>query len=780
MNGAQTPHGSPRGERGWLATLRAAITAGAVTGLLFGLADGSTAACVGTASLGLGSLVACIAGSVALYSLLWIAVLVVAGIACQAWLARRAKSERYLFLLRIGLSLALFCEIYWWTRPYVFYGRSSVSPERLLASAAMLAAGIVAGIVAARVITRLPRAVQLAISVAVLLCWIGGGAYVVSQTSGASTKGAIDARNRDMPNVLLVVVDAMRRDVLSCYGNPRVKTPAIDALAADGVLFENAFTQAPFTWTSFGSLLTGKYPRRHGLVQMKPGARMSRENVTMAYHLKSAHKKDGTQLTDADYLGGTFHTGTLSTGSGLLRGFDMYFEAMAGHELVSLDEPWSVFRSDLLLYIFKSKIMQRFDSGLVASEARKWLDAHAGQRFVCMVHLYSTHTPYDPPAEFKRLYCDPSYSGRFKSFYAWDREGIEAGGYTPTPADVAEIRNLYYAGVAQADALIGDLARELDARGIRDQTLMIVTSDHGESLGEQDLWEHNHMVQTNLRVPLVMRWPNHLPSGKRVPALTDEIDVLPTICDLAGIDPPHPDASDAHASSADPEREKRAMVDGKSLVPLVRGESASVREYSFAENGLELAVQDANLKLIVRASALAESDWKSALSGSNAAKPRLFDLATDPAEDHNLIDARREDAERLVKALRAWDASMPTPRSEVEVSSRELEADKIRLNKLGYTGGVGSGMSDGHAHPAPADGTTPANDVKSPNTDVKSPSTDVKSPGSGVNSPGSDAKSPSSDTKSPGSGTNSPGSPHSGAKHDAAENSRRSEGAKTP
>jgi len=274
------------------------------------------------------------------------------------------------------------------------------------------------------------------------------------------------------------------------------------------------------------------------------------------------------------------------------------------------------------------------------------------------------------------------------------------------------------------------------------------------------------MVQTNLRVPLVMRWPNHLPSGKRVSALTDEIDVLPTICELAGIDPPHADANDARASSTDPEREQRAIVDGKSLMPLVRGESASVREYSFAENGLELAVQDAKQKLIVRASALAESDWKNALDGNTASKPRLFDLATDPAEDHNVIDARRADAERLVKALRAWDASMPTPRSEVEVSSRELESDKIRLNKLGYTGGVGSGMSDGHAHPTPADGTTPASDAKSPSSDVKSP--------------GADAKSPSSDPKSPRSGTNSTTSPHSDAQQDSAESARRSEGSKAP
>jgi arylsulfatase A-like enzyme len=703
--------------RGVLDTLRAAITAGAVTGLFFGLADGLTAAWLGTADLTFASLCACLAASVALYSLLWIAGLAAAGLALHAWMRRRSMPERYLWLLRVGLSLSLFCELYWWTRPYVFYGRPSTSPERLIATGVILAVGIAAGVLLARVVTRLPRGAQSAISAVVLVCWLSGGTYILSQSGGASPRGTINARNRDLPNVLLVVVDALRQDVLSCYGHPRVRTPSIDELAAEGVLFENAFTQAPFTWTSFGSLLTGKYPRRHGLVEMVAGRRMSPDNVTLPYHLKHARKKDGTQLTDEDYLGGTFHTGTLSTGSGLLRGFDMYFEAMAGHDLVSLDEPWSVFRSDLLAYIFKSKLTQRFDSGMVAnlaSEARQWLGAHAGQRFVCMVHLYSTHTPYDPPEEYKKQNCDPSYTGPIHAFYAQQREQIEAGAYKPTAADLAQIRNLYYAGVAQADALIGDLAREIEARGIGDRTLIVVTADHGESLGEQDLWEHNHMVQTNLRVPLVMRWPGHLPAGKRVSALTDEIDVLPTICDLAGIEPPNAEAQKSAAAGADSERLERAKVDGRSLMPLVRGEQPSVREYSFAENGLELSVQDRNVKLIVNHDALAEADWSKALAGGPATKPRLFDLRVDPAEDHNVIDERPEDAKRLVAALREWDKSMPIPRSVLAVGQREIEADRARLKALGYTDGVGSDKhGDGHVHVSSPSGSAPAIDSSS-------------------------------------------------------------------
>jgi arylsulfatase A-like enzyme len=350
-----------------------------------------------------------------------------------------------------------------------------------------------------------------------------------------------------------------------------------------------------------------------------------------------------------------------------------------------------------LFYVFKNKITQRFDSGIVASSARAWLAEHAGQRFVCMVHLYSTHTPYDPPAEWKREYCDPDYKGPVHSFYAQHREAIESGVYTPTPADVAQIQNLYFAGVAQADALIGSIVKELENAHVRRDTLVVVTADHGESLGEQNLWEHDHMVQTNLRVPLVMSWPGHLPSGVRVSAITDEIDVLPTICDLASIAAPQ-------------EPGERGKIDGVSLLPLVRGEKTAVREYSFAENGIELSVQDLRTKLVVPAEALRAESLERALADAahaTDAKPRLFDLASDPKEDHDVLAARRADAERLYKALRAWSESMPTPRSEIGVSERKMKEEQRRLKDLGYTDGVGANLGDGHNGSAGSGGAAP-------------------------------------------------------------------------
>jgi arylsulfatase A-like enzyme len=456
-----------------------------------------------------------------------------------------------------------------------------------------------------------------------------------------------------------------------------VKTPVIDALAARGVLFEDAFVQAPFTWTSFGCFLTGKYPRRHGLVKMAPGVRM-RPNVTLPWHLKSARRKDGRTMESGDWYGATFMTGALSNGSGLMRGFDAYFEAMQGRELVDASRPWSAFRSELLLSIVKNKLMQRFDPSLVVTTARRWLRANAGRRFVALVHLYSTHTPYDPEPEFRALYCDPAYDGPLASFYARHREAIERGEGSPTPADVEQVRNLYCAGAAQADRDIGLVVDELERLGVLDDTLVIVTADHGESLGERGLWEHNHMVQTNLRVPLVMAWPKGLPAGVRVSGIVESIDLLPTVCDLLGLEPPAP-----------PDEGVYGVLDGVSLLPLVRGEVEGVKRYTFAENGPHLAVQDARWKLVVAREALARRGWDEVARGAVPGAIQLFDLEQDPGELAAVAEPGHPERARLIAALRAYDEAMPIPLHEVVLSERDLADQRRLFGDLGYAGGVG-------------------------------------------------------------------------------------------
>jgi arylsulfatase A-like enzyme len=518
-----------------------------------------------------------------------------------------------------------------------------------------------------------------------LLVSCAGAIYLHFEQGSIGSRGARNERNGRVPNVLLVVVDALRRDTLGCYGHKRVQSPNIDRLAAEGVVFENAFTQAPFTLTSFGSFLTGKYPRRHGLVSMAPDKRMRRDNVTLPAHLKhacfeGAADGHGACLEPADWLTASFHTGAISNGSGLLRGFDLYYEQMVGHGIVIADSPWSVFRSDLLLHLIADKTRTKVKSG-VPGVSRDWLAELSDQRFMAMVHLYSTHTPYDPKPSFRGMYVDSAYKGPFSNFYAVDRMAIDEGERTPDAADLAQIRNLYYAGVSQADDDIGKLVELLRARGVLDDTLVIVLADHGESLGEDglgqtQLFEHDHMVQTNLRIPLVMRWPKGIPAGTRVHGLVDEIDLLPTICDLFDLGLP-------------PQKDENAKVDGASLVPLFADANKPVREYSFAENGPWIAAQDRRWKLVVPCALLTPEAWTKGKTDVPGEVAWLVDLEADPAEAHNVLAEHPDVVERMLSALRAFDKAMPIPQADKILSEREIEQRRINLLKNGYVGDEG-------------------------------------------------------------------------------------------
>jgi arylsulfatase A-like enzyme len=664
--------------------LRARAQAGAAAGLVaaaaFGPIDGAVALGTGPA-MSPGAAAGCLAAAVLVYAGLFGTAGLLLGSALGLLPAGLRRGGAFGGALAPLLAAGIFLEAYWWTRPCVFYGIPATDPRRLLAAGAMAAGALALGALVARAARRLPAGFYRGLVAGLVLAAIGGSWTLLGarRAEHASGRGELNARNRDLPNVLLFVVDALRADVLEPYGHPRVKTPNAQRLADAGVLFENALVQAPYTWTSFGSLLTGKYPRRHGLVLMDPRVRMRRaENVTLPLHLKQAARAGGEALRDGDYAGATFMTGTLSQGSGLMHGFDWYFEAMAAHELVSLDSRWSVFRSHLLLAKIKNKLTQRFDAGLVTTTAIDWLRANAGKRFLGMVHLYSTHTPYDPEPEFRAQYCDPAYAGPIHAFHADSRRAIEQGRYAPTAADVEQIRNLYLAGVAQADRDVGRVLAELERQGVLADTVVILTSDHGEELADHGLWEHNWMFQTNLRIPLIVSWPNGPESmgrGRRVDALVESIDVFPTVCDLLGIAPPAPSPADEYA-----------RVDGRSLLPLLRGEVDSVKEFSFAENGDFVSIQDARWKLIVRSALLSEDDgWARAQAGE-LERPRLFHLADDPGEMHDVSATELGEAERLFQALARWDATMPIPRADIRRSARDVEDERL-MEALGYTGG---------------------------------------------------------------------------------------------
>ena len=639
-----------------IARIREASRPGAGVGALFGVVDGLLAGLelAGRWEYGLLDALLATSTAVVLYALLY-------GLAAAILATLGLGRARVVGLL---LGLGLFLELYWRSRPFVFAGYPALSPQRVGTSCVLAAIAWYCAASCARRRWEPGRGLRLAASVVVGLTAATGTAAWVLDRTGDEGRGRIHAGNRELPNIVLVIVDALRADHLEPYGSTRVRTPNIAGLATSGVLFERAQAQAPVTWPSFGSILTGKYPLRHGLLSMRAGAVMP-DNVTLTRHLGQARQIDGTRLVPDDYLSAAFMTGALTNGSRLLQGFDQTSELLDGNALVDLSSPWSQLRAELLLMRVFNKLRQRLDSNLVVKTTIDWIDEHQDRRFFALVHLYATHTPYDPPADLRAEYLDPEYDGTLDSFYAHHRQAIVSGELQLEPADEQRIRDLYAASTAEVDRQVGRLLEALRSRGLEEDTLIVLTADHGEELGEHGLWEHNWMYETNLHVPLILAWPGRLPAGRRVEQRVETIDLLPTLCDLLRLEQP--------SGAGEFER-----VDGRSLLPLLPTGADRAPRPVYALNAFFASVTDGGWKLI---SPLEQLERGARVTG------RLFDLGTDPTEQHDLAgsveEGPRQQHARLTELLRTWRAGQPIREAELRRSSRDHD-DRQLLRSLGY------------------------------------------------------------------------------------------------
>jgi arylsulfatase A-like enzyme len=619
--------------------------------------------------------------------------LVLAPFAALAFVVAKFAPARARTAAALPFAAGLFAFGFWILRLRFQSGLPVASPASLAMAGGVFIAAVVAALVSVRFALRLPRRAVIGTTVGIVAV---GLTWMTNEARGAHATGEVSERNQELPNVLFVLVDALRADRLGAYGYGAAHTPYIDALASEGVVFENAFVQAPYTWTSFGSFFTGKYPRRHGLVKMAPGTTLP-DNVTIASHYDSARlaANDGA-LAPNDVATGAFLTGALSHGSGLARGFDDICELMRGNALVRTHDRWSQFRAWTAFGAVATKVRTRFTPDLHLETARRWLEDHADRRFFAFVHLYSTHTPYDPPDEFRKLYVDPEYEGPITLFDAEHRRAIERGEYTPNVEDRRQIDALYMGGVSKADHDIGVLVDLLRERGVLDRTLVIVTSDHGEDLGEGGRWEHNHMYRSNLHVPLVMRLPQGASRGVRVAQHVESIDVFPTVLDVLALEPPAV-------------RSEQDLLDGASLLPLVRGERADWRPFTFAEDSSLISISDADEMLVLDRYAVKDDGWRVAVD-EDLGTVRYHDFASDPLQRRDLFQllVRTPDAdpeqrakvlarvEVLRAALLAWNATLPIDVEAVVRSDRDVETetnqaqlarDRELLEKLGYAEG---------------------------------------------------------------------------------------------
>src|SRR5215470_2940254 len=259
------------------------------------------------------------------------------------------------------------------------------------------------------------------------------------------------------PNVVVISIDTLRPDHLGCYGYKQIRTPNIDALAADGTRFERAYTSVPVTLPSHTMIFTGTYPIYSGMHDFAAN-KLSPTQPTLASVLK-----------DHGYLtGAVVASAVLDSRFGLNRGFDFYYDHF---DFSRLDES-------------NMDEMER-PGNVVADVTLDWLGKNYQKKFFLWMHLYDPHYPYRPPAPYSEEYKDRPYDGE----------------------------------IAFADAQVGRLIRFLKSRGLYRNTLIILSGDHGESLGEHGEKTHGFFIyNATLRVPLII----HLPAATR-PSVVSEL-----------------------------------------------------------------------------------------------------------------------------------------------------------------------------------------------------------------------------------------------------------------
>jgi len=297
----------------------------------------------------------------------------------------------------------------------------------------------------------------------------------VSDPPGRQTNEAVPpkptSRSASGENVLLITIDTTRADRLGCYGYANGKTPAIDELAAHGTLFEQAYTQVPITLPAHCSIMTGRYPREHGISD-NAAAKLAASHPTLAKLAKDKGYRTGAFV--ASYI--------LDSRFGLDAGFDTYNDDMGTRDRNTDPTHWEQ------------------PANVVTDRALEWLKSNSDGNFFAWIHYYDAHDPYAPPAEFAQIGSGP-YDGE----------------------------------VAFMDTQIGRLTRWLTDEGLNERTLVVLVGDHGESFGEHGEHGHTiFLYETNLHVPLVFSHPHLVKPGRRVPNIVEVVDVLPTIVGLLG------------------------------------------------------------------------------------------------------------------------------------------------------------------------------------------------------------------------------------------------------
>jgi len=454
-----------------------------------------------------------------------------------------------------------------------------------------------------------------------------GAAQALSLTrSSAEVQGeAGESRLPQRPNIVFLYTDDQAQWAMGAYGNPDIKTPHLDRLASRGAIFRNAFTVTPVCSPSRAALMTSRYPSELGIAdwidpQKEPELGLAPAAITWPELLKG--------FGYATMLAGKWHLGTRDEFHPTRQGFDAFFGFRNGSNR-PIDPKLEV----------DGQVRQLTGSlpDLLVDEGLKFAERHREGPFLLSIHFRAPHTPYAPvPEQDSAPYrtLDPKIP---------DVAGL--------PSErVKQLYREYYASVSSVDRNVGRLLDRLEALGLTQQTVVILTSDHGYMIGQHGLWHKGNaawlvegkngfrpnMFDDAIRVPLVICWPGVVAPGTTVDRVVSNLDLFPTILEMAGLGVP-----------------QNLELHGRSLVPLLRRQSVSWDDTLFGQYDMH-HYQVAQMRMV------RTPEWKLVRHLEPGGQDELYHLADDRGETRNLAGsaqpkhhARRDE---LARRIEGWMA----------------------------------------------------------------------------------------------------------------------------
>jgi len=465
----------------------------------------------------------------------------------------------------------------------------------------------------------------------------------------------VKARKAGAPSVILISIDTLRADRLNCYGYGKHQvSPNIDALANDGILFEHHVVSSPWTTPSHISMLTSLHPSSHGMMQS-----FKKVATELCQDTFNSLPEDRLTLADALHAAGyataAFTGGiTLHPDLGFRQGFERY---------------------DTSMY--------KLNSNNVASMF-EWIESQAAGPFFLFLHTFEVHAPYlnsallagqspewlaDHDALCRKMTTGKSLQAHVGNTKAQYEFLAAHDALRPAVCDA-----LYTGGIITMDSWIGRLVEQLRARGLYDETMIVLTSDHGEELADHNPKNcynvHGHSAfEEMVRVPLIVKLPHGKYAGAGISAVTGGVDIMPTILDILQIDPGGNE------------------MQGQSLRPLWTGESDGDSRMAFCESAAFASevkcVRTQRFKYIIEIPPELVRRHGRTHVPHTGIRRMLFDLAQDPREQHNMVASGTElphMAAQLERALRGYVAVESGNTTQIRLD----EETKKRLKSLGY------------------------------------------------------------------------------------------------